>query len=134
MVNYRAISYAIFRITVGMMFLFYGIGKFRAGISNSADSIIKAFEGKLPLILVSPFAHVLPFLEVTVGVLVLFGIFTEVSLIFAGLLMMALTFGVVVSGQAGIVANNVGYAFIVFVLAYLVDNNRYSIDGLVRRK
>ena len=134
MANYRAISYAILRITVGVMFLFYGIGKFRAGLSNSADGIIKAFDGKLPTVMVSPFAHVLPFAEVTIGALVLLGIFTEISLILAGLLMMALTFGVVVSGQAGIVANNVVYAFIIFAIAYLVDNNRYSVDGLLRKK
>src|SRR6267142_1237226 len=101
MPNYRAISYAILRITVGLMFLFYGIGKFRDGLSNSANGIIKAFDGKLPVIMVSPFAHVLPFAEVGIGVLVILGMFTEISLILAGLLMMALTFGVVVSGQSG---------------------------------
>ena len=116
------------------MFLFYGIGKFRDGVSASAESIIKAFNGKLPLVLVSPFAHILPFAEVGIGALLILGIFTQISLILAGLLMMALTFGVVVSGQVGIVANNVVYAFIIFVLAYLVDNNRYSVDGMLRRK
>jgi thiosulfate dehydrogenase [quinone] large subunit len=122
------------RQTVGLMFLFYGIDKFMGGLTNSAEGIIKGFEHRLPTILVTAFAYTLPFAEVLIGALLFLGLFTRISLILAGLLMMALTFGVVISGQSGIVANNVGYAFIIFVLAYLVDNNRYSIDTLIRRR
>jgi len=134
MSNYRAIGYAILRQTVGLMFLFYGIGKFSAGLTNSAKGIIKGFEHTLPTVLVSAFAYALPFAEVTIGALLFLGLLTRITLILAGLLMMALTVGVVISGQSGIVSNNVVYAFIIFVLVYLSDNNRYSIDTLLLRR
>ena len=137
MLNYRSLGYATLRVTIGMMFLVFGIQKFMAGASIIADGIIKEFAGKLPAVLVSPFAHVIPFAEVGIGALLVLGLFTEIGLVLAGLLMLALTFGMVIAGQGGIVANNIFYAFVIFVLLWLSNNdgaNRYSIDGLLRRK
>ena len=81
MPSYKSIGYAILRVTVGMMFLFYGIAKFRGGIGSVADGIAKEFDGKLPGFLVIPYAHVLPFAEVFVGALLILGLFTEIGLI-----------------------------------------------------
>ena len=134
MLNYRAASYALFRITFGVMFLVFGIQKFQAGIGNTASGIGKQFEGKLPAVLVSPFSHVLPFLEVIVGVLLVLGLFTEIGIVLAGLLMLALTFGVIIAPLPNVIFNNMVYAFFALILMWLVDNNKYSVDHFVRRK
>ncbi|HZS44504.1 MAG TPA: DoxX family protein [Blastocatellia bacterium] len=133
MLNYRAVSYAIFRITVGVMFLVYGIEKFQGGIAATAEGMTKQFGSKLPSVLVSPFAHVLPFAEVGIGVLLILGLITELGLVLAGLLMLALTFGALI-GVPAAVGNNIMYSFVIFVLMWGLDNNRYSVDGLIRRK
>jgi thiosulfate dehydrogenase (quinone) large subunit len=56
--------------------------------------------------MVIPFANVLPFGEVTAGALILFGLFTRAGLVLSGLLLVGLTFGTVMLGDAPTVAHN----------------------------
>jgi len=49
-------------------------------------------------------------------------------------MLIGLTFGVVMLGDAPTVAHNLQYALINFVLLWFVDLDRYSIDGLRRGK
>ena len=114
--NHREIAYALLRITVGVMFLFFGIGKFMGGVGNFAGGMAQHFAGKLPAALVLPFGYVLPFAEVTFGALILLGLFNVLALSLSGLLLVALTFGTVMLGDAPTVAHNVQYALVNFVL------------------
>jgi len=54
-------------------------------------------------------------------------------LVISGLLLIGLTFGTVMLGEAPTVAHNLQYALVNFVLLWLVDLNRYSIDTLFGR-
>ena len=131
--NHREIGYALLRITLGVIFLFYGIGKFMGGLANFVGGMNQHFAGKLPAIMVTAFAYALPFGEVIAGALILFGLFTRAGLTLSGLLLIGLTFGTVMLGDAPTVAHNLQYALVNFVLLWLVDLNRYSIDSLFRR-
>jgi len=84
--------------------------------------------------MVIPFANVLPFGEVTAGALILFGLFTRAGLVLSGLLLVGLTFGTVMFGDAPTVARNLQYAFVNFELLWFVELNRYSLDSIFRRK
>ena len=132
--NNRETAYALTRITYGVIFLFYGIGKFRGGISNFVGGMNQQFSGKLPAAMVMPFAYFIPFAETVSGALILLGLFTRVGLTLSGLLLIGLTFGVVILGQAPTVAHNLQYVLLNFLLLWLVDLNRYSVDGLLARK
>src|SRR5438132_2833636 len=132
--NYRAIAYTLMRVAYGVIFLFYGIGKFRGGISNFVGGMNQQFSGKLPAAMVMPFAYFIPFAETISGALILLGLFTRVGLTLSGLLLIGLTFGLVILGQAPIVAHNLQYVLVNFVLLWFVDLNRYSVDGLLARK
>src|SRR3989440_9153089 len=132
--NNRNIAYALTRITYGVIFLFYGIGKIRGGVSNFVGGMNQEFSGKLPAAMVMPFAYFIPFAETISGALILLGLFTRVGLTLSGLLLIGLTFGVVILGQAPTVAHNLQYVLMNFVLLWLVDLNRYSVDGLLARK
>ncbi len=92
------------------------------------------FSDKLPAAMVMPFAYFIPFAEAISGALILLGLFTRVGLTLSGLLLLGLTFGVVILGQAHTVAHNLQYVLLNFVLLWFVDLNRYSVDGLVARK
>ncbi|HUS13254.1 MAG TPA: hypothetical protein VMZ30_22480 [Pyrinomonadaceae bacterium] len=83
--------------------------------------------------MVMPFAYAIPFAEVTAGALILLGLFTRLGLVISGLLLIGLTFGMVMLGQAPTVAHNLQYALVNFVLLWFVDLNRYSLDSLFRR-
>jgi hypothetical protein len=49
---------------MGVIFLFYGVGKFMVGIGVFAAGTNQHFAGKLPSVLVLPFLYILPFGEV----------------------------------------------------------------------
>ena len=127
----REIAYALLRVTLGVMFLFFGIGKFTAGIGNFAASMQQSFAGKLPSILLVSFTYLLPFAEVAIGLLLLLGLLNVVGLTLAALLMVALVLGVVLQGQAPTVANNMLYAVVIFILLWFADYNRFSLDRLL---
>ena len=132
--NTRDIAYALTRITYGVVFLFYGIGKFMAGISNFVGTMNQQFSGKLPAFMVMPFAYVLPFGEMISGALILLGLYTRVGLTLSGLLLIGLTFGLVMLGRADGVAHNLIYVLLNFSLLWFVDANRLSLDELFGRK
>lgn len=132
--NHRETAYALLRITLGVIFLFYGIGKFMGGVGGFVGTMNQQFSGKLPAFMVMPFAYAIPFAEVTAGALILLGLFTRLGLVISGLLLIGLTFGVVMLGQAPTVAHNLQYGLVNFVLLWLEDLNRYSLDSLFTRK
>jgi thiosulfate dehydrogenase (quinone) large subunit len=132
--NHREAAYALLRITFGIVFFFNGIGKLMGGVGNFVGGMNQRFSGKLPAILVMPFSYTLPFAELLLGALILFGLFTRLGLVLTGLLLVALTFGTVMLADFGTVAHNTQYALVNFVLLWLVDLSRYSLDGLLRPK
>ena len=134
MTFYREINYALLRATLGVVFLFYGVGKFMVGLSNFAAGMEKRMAGKLPSTLLMPFSYTLPFAEVIIGTLLVLGLFTRSALLLAGVLMIALTLGVVLIPEPATVANNVMLALVVFVLQWLAENNQYSLDQLRHRR
>jgi thiosulfate dehydrogenase [quinone] large subunit len=128
--NHREAAYALLRVTLGVIFLFYGIGKFMGGIGNFAGSMNQHFSGKLPSALVLPFAYALPFLEVITGALLVLGLFQVAALILGSLTVLGLTFGTVILGDPPTVAHNLQYALVFFVLLWFAEHNGYSIDRL----
>lgn len=129
MPRHREVAYLLLRVTVGMMFLFFGVGKFVKGLTEHVSGIEERFaQSWLPHALVTPFAYVLPFAEVAIGALLILGLFTVLALVAAALLMMALTFGTVVEPDPATTARNVNYALILFVLLFLARYDAYSVD------
>ncbi len=132
--NYREAAYALLRVTMGVIFLFFGINKLVSGIGGFVGNMNQQFSGKLPAFMVMPFAYVLPFGEVAAGLLIVLGLFTRLGLIISGLLLVGLTFGMVILGQAPTAAHNLQYALVNFVLLWFSDLNGYSLDRLIHRK
>jgi thiosulfate dehydrogenase [quinone] large subunit len=131
MATQQQIGYALLRVTFGFVFLLSGIGKFRAGLANFAGGMLQQFSGKLPGVLVQPFAYSLPFVETILGVLLVLGLFTTLALSLSGLLLIALTFGTVMLGEFPTVAHNTQYGLVNFVLLWAFANNRYSLDSAI---
>ena len=121
----RARALALARWVMGILFLFFGIGKFTMGVGNFARGMAQPFEKTwLPPILLNTFGHILPFCEVILGALLILGLFRNVTLFATGLLLIALTFGQVLLGQAQVVFFNTTYTFLVAALLFLADYDR----------
>lgn len=130
MTNHRELAYLFLRLTMAVIFLFYGFNKFGMGIGNFAAGFQERFGDQLPLFLLTAFAYLLPCVEVILGVLLLGGLFTGYALGAAAVLMVVLTFGAVIEPNPPTVANNAVLALVLFVLLFLLNHNRGSLDFL----
>jgi len=130
----RKVAYFLTRVAYGVTFLFYGIAKFRGGIASFVGGMNQQFSGKLPAVMVMPFAYFIPFAETISGVLIVLGLFTRAGLTVSGVLLIGLTFGVVMLGQAPTVAHNLQYVLLNFVLLWFVEWNRVSLDALIWKR
>lgn len=127
--NHRSVAYALLRIAVGFVFLFYGIEKLRSGILPFAQGLEKDFAKTwLPSATVYFFGLVLPFLEVIIGTLLILGLFTRLAAVFGGIVLTVLTTGLVIAGNSGGVAHNLIYSIIFFLLLYHADENGFCLD------
>jgi thiosulfate dehydrogenase [quinone] large subunit len=134
-VNHKQVAYVLLRITFGVVFLFYGIEKFMIGRATVASSIVKDFEKTpLPRVLVSLFGNSLPFVEVILGLCVLFGIFTTIALALMAALLGVLTFGQVLLLNGQIIANNLLHCVIAFLLLFFAEHNTLCLDDLWRKR
>jgi len=96
--------------------------------------MVGSFEkSMLPLSLVRPFSYALPILEFTVGLLLITGLFTKVSLIAGALIMVALIFGTTLIENWDAITSQLIHAAFFAVLLQFVQYNTYALDGLLKR-
>jgi uncharacterized membrane protein YphA (DoxX/SURF4 family) len=131
----QAAAVALGRWCLGVMFFFAGLGKFQMGLPNFWDFMAKQFAKTwLPGVLLTIFSHVLPFAEVTLGVLLVLGLIRSVALFGAGVLLILLTFGQVIGGQPQIVFFNTGYLFMAAALLFLAEHDRWVLFPRPRKR
>ena len=125
----------LIRFSIGLLFFVAGLNKFLApgGFMAVADLLQAGFDKTwLPHFLTVPFLHVLPFIEVTLGLTLMAGVLSVYALTAAGLLLIALSFGKMVEQDWITVSNNLVYVFFCAVGIWLVaKNNVYSLDYLI---
>jgi thiosulfate dehydrogenase [quinone] large subunit len=127
----RAAGYALLRVTLGLVLLGYGIATFFVGRGVVTAYFVKQLTASsVPALLARPFAEVLPFLELGLGALLAIGAFTVETLAVTGLLLIALTTGNAIVHQTDVVAQDLIYVVIVYLLLARVDENRWSVDGM----
>jgi thiosulfate dehydrogenase [quinone] large subunit len=128
-------SYAVLRFTLGTAFVFHGVTRFVSGWSAFADQMVQSFHSTfLPDFLVRPFALSVPPVEAVLGTLLCLGLFTRWTLIAGGLWMVALVFGSTARQDFPIVAIQLLYALLFFVLQVWEPSNRISLDALMRER
>ena len=80
--NHRAIAYALMRLALGINFFGHGFFRIYSGVrafaAHTADNMAK---GPLPHSLTLGFAYTIPFVEITLGVLLLLGLATRFALV-----------------------------------------------------
>ncbi len=131
--NNREIAYAFLRITFGVMLFSYGFNKLAGGPAAFVSGMRERFADSLPESLVTVFAWTLPFAELLFGALLVLGLFTPIALLGTAALMLVLVFGAVMEPSPPIVANNMLFSVVVFVLIWLLEANRFSLDAWLDR-
>ena len=119
------------RISLGVTLFFWGLIKFigPGGYSGFVGWIVASFKDTwLPGFLLTPFAYLVPWAEVGLGLLLLIGLLTRYSLFLTGLYLTALCFGQVVLGKPDVVAHNLIYIILVAMGIWASEQDRFSLD------
>ena len=127
-------AYAILRLTLGIDMFLHGATRIASGASRFADSVVKEFQGTvLPAWAVESFALPLPFLELSIGLLLAFGLRTQAALVVGSLLMAVLVCGTALRSDWTTIGLQLVYAVVFYLLLSRVEDNGYSLDRLLDR-
>ena len=130
----RKVAYLMLRFTLGLSILMHGLVRL-PHLSAFADGMVKLFrETLLPAIIVRPFALSLVFVEATVGLLILLGLWTRWALLVGTFSMASLVFGTALRSDWNTLAIQMLYASIYTVLIAAREYNSYSVDALLQRQ
>ena len=130
-----ALAYAIFRLTFGVNICFRGIVRITVnGLDQFSAGLMKQFEPTwFPPFAVSSFGHVIPWVETTVGLLLILGLFTRPALVVGGLLMTSLTFGTMFLRNFDLAWLQLTYAIAFFLLLACRSWNVISLDRMLSK-
>ncbi len=117
----------IIRLVLGLVFLGWGTDKL-LHLSESYTYLTSGFEKSwIPSFLVYAWAAIMPFLETLLGISFLIGFRYRIALVVAGIFMAVITFGLVVQGQASVVASNLVYVLVIIAGLHFSDHNKFVV-------
>jgi thiosulfate dehydrogenase (quinone) large subunit len=128
-----SVAYALLRFTFGVNICFRGIVR----IVHGTDGFAAAIVGQLaPATVLSPsvvsaYGHVVPWVEATIGLLMMAGLLTRPALIAGGLMMASLTFGTMLVENFQNAFLQLSYSIVFFLLLALRSWNLISLDSLI---
>jgi thiosulfate dehydrogenase [quinone] large subunit len=129
----KKLAYLVLRFSLGLDIFVHGLVRL-PHLNAFADGLVKQFaDTLLPGFVVRPFGLVLVFVEATVGLLVLLGLWTRPALIAGAATMAALIFGTALRSEWNTLAIQLLYAAIYAALLAAHGYNAYSLDALSRR-
>ncbi len=98
--NNKSLAYALLRIAFGINFAGHGLIRIHNGVAIFAQTTAEHLaKSPLPQSLLYAFSYAIPFLEAILGLALILGVFTRISLICGAVFMMALTIGVTSNQQ-----------------------------------
>lgn len=125
-------GYVTLRLTLGVNMLMHGLSRIVSGPVAFADKTAAEFEsGMLPVPLARLFLLAVPYIELVIGVLMVLGLQTRLSLVAGGFLITLLTFGVTSNQNWSAAGAQVPYAIAFFILLYTREQNRLCMDKAV---
>lgn len=128
------LAYVLLRILFGIGFFSIGLGKI-GGIGGFANAMAEQFKDTfLPAPLVQATAVIVPPLELVIGILLIWGLFTRGALIAGFILMMILQAGVTLLKDWNTASNQLIYCIIFFLLLAGAGFNAFSLDQWLSRK
>ena len=127
------LAYLILRLSIGINMFLHGAMRIPK-IDGFSAGIVERFSGTLlSESMVSTFAYVLPYAELIIGLLLILGLFTSQVLLFGALLIVVLIFGSALQENWSLISSQMLYSILFFILSYLINYNKYSIDYLRKK-
>ena len=128
-----ALAYAILRLTFGVNLCFRGVVRITInGLDGFSAYLTGQFESTwFPLSLVDGYAHVVPPVETTLGLMLILGLFTRPALVVGGLMMTSLTFGTMFLENFDLAWLQLTYSIAFFMLLATRSWNAISLDSVL---
>ena len=128
-------AYLLLRVSLGVNFFGHGFFRLLRGAGAFAETAVKGIDkGPLPHSFTFMFLYTTPFLELSLGVLLILGLFTRVSLVIGALFMIALTIGTTSIQNWEGAATQLEYSLVFIFMLWFVEANSLSFDGLMARR
>jgi len=132
--SHKSLAYALLRIALGVNFAGHGLIRIHNGAAAFAQTTAEHLaKSPLPSNVIYAFSYAIPFIEAILGLTLILGVFTSVSLIVGALFMMVLTIGVAANQQWELASQQLLYSVVFFVLLFLHEHNQFSLDTALRR-
>lgn len=129
------LAYALLRLTLGVNFAMHGVARFLGGVDGFVEKTVQNFSQTiLPAALVASYARTLTYVEFGLGLLLILGLFTRAALVAGALVVISLIFGTSLQQNWDTVGTQMIYAVFFFLLLHFLENNRYSLDYLRKRR
>jgi len=125
------IAYTILRLSFGANILLHGLSRILNGRPAFLAYLTHYFEHAhlIPASSLPAFGAVLPWLETTLGLLLMLGLFSRFTLIVGALVMTALVIGTNLAQDWLVSGLQLPYCFIYYYLLIHLEQNRMSLDA-----
>lgn len=127
------LAYLILRLTIGVNIFVHGLVRIPKLDAFNVWMVDYFKDTFLPEFMVSQLAYAMPFMEFIVGALLIIGLFTRKALLAGALLMVVLIFGACLRENWEWASFQLIYALFYFILSYLIDLNKFSIDNMIQK-
>src|SRR5580704_6973415 len=132
-IQHKSLAYALLRIAFGVNFAGHGLIRIYNGVAAFATTTAEHLaKSPLPHNFAYGFSYAIPLLEAVLGLTLILGVFTRLSLICGAVFMMALTVGVTANQQWDVAGQQLLYSVVFFLLLYLIEHNALALDNYLR--
>ena len=128
--NNFELAFVLGRLLLGVNFFVHGLVRIPKLVGFRAGLLKEFAAAPLPPALVSLFATVLPFVEGSIGVLLLLGLFTRPALVAAMLVIISLVFGSSLLENWSTVGDQMLYGLFILTLILHLQRNRLCLDAV----
>ncbi len=129
----KSLAYALLRIAFGVNFAGHGLIRIYIGVAffaaTTAEHLAKS---PLPHSLTYAFSYAIPFLEAILGLTLILGVFTRISLVCGVVFIMLLTIAVTANQQWDVASQQLLYSVVFFLLLFFIEHNALALDNYLR--
>lgn len=127
------IAYAILRLSFGANILLHGLSRVLNGRAAFLAYLTHYFEHAhlIPSGMLPVFGAVLPWVETTLGLLLMLGLFSRFTLIAGALVMTVLVIGTNLAQDWLVSGLQLPYCFLYYYLLIHLEQNFYSVDSML---
>jgi len=130
----KSLAYALLRIAFGVNFAGHGLIRIYNGVGAfAASTAAHLAKSPLPPGLTLGFSYAIPFLEAVLGLTLILGVFTRISLVCGAVFMMLLSIGATTNQLWDVASQQLVYTAVFFLLLYLIEHNALALDSYLRR-